>query len=110
MCKLWCNANNYAYAGMTNGTTCGCAADVSALTPVASSQCTQSCFSDKTVTCGGQAGTNAFDVWKSSGLIARRNHRRRVRLAHGSNRRTEAPMHFESEQDILYYLKRHSAE
>ena len=105
MCKLWCNSNSMTYAGMTDGDTCGCANDISSFASVSADQCNYACFSDETAMCGGDPGT--YNVWKSSGLVARRNtHRRKLRQNHAAGR-SAAPLHFNSEREILEYLKQH---
>lgn len=104
MCKVWCDGNNYQYAGMTNGTTCGCSNTITALTQTSTTTCSKACFSDTTAKCGGEAGT--YNVWQSSNNIARRNHRRRMRQVRGSHHRNQGPMSFNSEEEIMEFLKR----
>jgi len=89
---------------MTDGDTCGCANGISALTSAPAEQCSYACFGDTTATCGGNPGT--YNVWKSSGLVARRSsHRRKLMLGHNAARGS-TPLHFESEREILEYIKR----
>jgi len=59
MCKVWCDSNNYQYAGMTNGTTCGCSNSIVSLTQSSASTCSKACFSDTTAKCGGEPGTTS---------------------------------------------------
>jgi hypothetical protein len=91
---------------MTNASTCGCANNITALTSAPAAQCSKQCFSDKTTQCGGEVGT--YDVWKSSALVARRDIRRRkVRARQMDVIEGGKPIHFDSEKDILEYIRRH---
>lgn len=53
MCQIWCNANYYRYAGLTNGTTCGCSNELTGLTSTSDDTCGNVCSGDASQACGG---------------------------------------------------------
>ncbi|KJE05540.1 transmembrane receptor [Cryptococcus gattii NT-10] len=53
MCQIWCNANYYRYAGLTNGTTCGCSNELTGLTSTSDDTCGSVCSGDASQACGG---------------------------------------------------------
>lgn len=53
MCQIWCNANYYIYAGLTNGTTCGCSNELDGMPSTSDDACTTVCSGDASQACGG---------------------------------------------------------
>lgn len=53
MCQIWCNANYYSYAGLTNGTTCGCSNELDGMTSTSDDTCVAVCSGDASQACGG---------------------------------------------------------
>jgi hypothetical protein len=62
MCKIWCNAMNFKYAGVHNGDYCGCSNDVGSLNQVDISQCNTPCVADATKMCGGKSTFEVFEA------------------------------------------------
>jgi len=83
-CRAWCEDKGFDYAGMNNGTNCGCTNGVGSMYAAARA-CTVPCEGDKTRMCGGaQAyGMNRVKIPTESAAAGqkRRHHRDFARSA-----------------------------